>query len=196
MKTYLAIDTATDTLFVSLTVAGTNVFLYAEKGKRDHAVKLMPTIIKALSDHSLDQKHLEGIIVGVGPGSYTGVRMGVVVAKMLASEWHVPLFEVSTLALMASGLNEDVGGAMIDARNDYVFGAVYNFATAETLVAPSYLEKTDLLERFPQATFKETLLPNMDRLLGSPWVNAVSDIDALTPNYVRRTKAEKDRHDS
>ena len=196
MKTYLAIDTATDTLFVSLTVSGTEVFLYAETGTRDHAVKLMPTIIKALSDHSLDPKHLEGIIVGVGPGSYTGVRMGVVVAKMLASEWHVPLFEVSTLALMASGCNDDVCGAMIDARNDYVFGAVYSVATADPVVPPSYIEKTDLLERFPQATFKETLMPNMDRLLNTAWVKAVADIDALTPNYVRRTKAEKDRHDS
>lgn len=196
MKTFLTIDTATDVLYISVMKDGILAFESKEKGDKDHAIKLMPTLIKALASLGLKGPMLEGILVGVGPGSYTGVRMGVVVAKMLSKEWDVPLFEISTLALMAIA-HQGTVMPMIDARNDYVFGAVYALSnTPDTILEPGYYAKSDLLQTYPHALALETFNPNLETGLHPSLYSAVEDVDGLTPNYVRKTQAEKERHDS
>ena len=194
MKTFLTIDTATDVLYVSVMKEGNLIFESSAKGHKDHAIKLMPTVIEALIKSGLQGRMLEGILVGVGPGSYTGVRMGVVVAKMLAKEWNIPLFEISTLALMASvGVGQMM--PMIDARNDHVFGAVYELSTpAKVILEPGYYSKATLTQTYLSATQVESVQPNLEKVLSSGLYSRVENVDALTPNYVRKTQAEKERH--
>ncbi len=194
MKTFLTIDTATDVLYVSVMKAGKITFESSAKGNKDHAIKLMPTVIEALKKSGLQGAMLEGILVGIGPGSYTGVRMGVVVAKMLAKEWHIPLYKISTLALMASA-GEGQMMPMIDARNDHVFGAVYELSTpAQVILEPGYYSKATLTQTYLSATQVESVQPSLEKVLSSGLYSRVENVDALTPNYVRKTQAEKERH--
>ena len=194
MKTFLTIDTATDVLYVSVMKEGNLTFESSAKGTKDHAIKLMPTVIEALKKSGLQGRMLEGILVGVGPGSYTGVRMGVVVAKMLAKEWNIPLFEISTLALMAS-VGEGQMMPMIDARNDHVFGAVYELSMpTKVILEPGYYSKATLTQTYPKAIQVESVQPNLEKVLSSGLYSRVENVDALTPNYVRKTQAEKERH--
>lgn len=196
MKTFLTIDTATDFLYVSVMKDGVLVFESRGKGDKDHAIKLMPTLIEGLQKANLKGPMLEGILVGIGPGSYTGVRMGVVVAKMLAKEWHIPLFKISTLALMASAYDGEVM-PMIDARNDHVFGAVYALSTpAKVLLDPGYYAKASLMQTYQTATVVESFQPRLDKVIASGLYARVENVDALIPNYVRKTQAEKERHDT
>jgi tRNA threonylcarbamoyladenosine biosynthesis protein TsaB len=94
------------------------------------------TIVKQPSD-------VEGIAVSIGPGSFTGLRIGVSTAKALAFVWRVPVAAVSTidaLAVTVAGSAEDqdaVMALMIRSRRDEVFGAVYAMArSAPTAVVP------------------------------------------------------------
>ncbi len=94
-----------------------------------HAAELMPAIAARLEDAGLDWGDLDAIAVGVGPGMFTGLRIGVATARGLASATGAELRPVSSLAALA----ERVGGpepetpslAVLDARRDEVFAALY-----------------------------------------------------------------------
>jgi tRNA threonylcarbamoyladenosine biosynthesis protein TsaB len=190
LKNFLLIDTATDVLYVAMVKDHQLVYTFKEKGDKDHAVKLMPHVIEAFEQSSIASTDLDGIVVGEGPGSYTGVRMGVVVAKMLALEWNLPLYKVSSLLLMVSGQNGWVA-PVIDARRDHVFGAVYEITeTLKEHMAPTYLLKTDLQRDYPQAVIFEQFQPDILKLNQLGAFEKVNEPSLMTPLYLRMTQAE------
>ena len=124
MPTILNIDTSTEVCSVALTSEGAVLEHYEEFNGRNHAT-LLSGFIKACLDHlRRHEMKLDAVAVSLGPGSYTGLRIGLSEAKGLAYALDVPLIGVDTLQLMAvsvmfSGeeLPEDVMFApMIDAR--------------------------------------------------------------------------------
>lgn len=191
---YLVIDTATDYLFVSLVHNKEIIYEYLQKGSKDHAIKLMPIIQEALKTTSL--KNLDGIVVGIGPGSYTGVRMGVVVAKMLAKESGIPLYKVSSLILKASS-NEGLVGSIIDARRNHVFAGIYDFSKNEVVIKKdTYISLDDFKNEINQQAIDDTFKPDVLKLNAKNLFENVDNIDALTPQYLRKTQAENERNDS
>lgn len=190
LKNFLTIDTSTDILYVCLVVEEEIVFSFQEKGSQDHAVKLMPTVIKAFTESAFSPEALNAIIVGEGPGSYTGIRMGVVVAKTLALEWKIPLYKLSSLLLSVSGLKGEVA-ATIDARRDHVFAAVYDLNLEITpLLNPEYLPKSELIKRFPEAYISDQFHPDILRLMRLGCFQKVDDVRHFSPLYLRKTQAE------
>lgn len=106
---------------------------------QEHASRLVPVIDRVLSDAGLDKGALVGIVVGEGPGSFTGVRVAAATAKGLAHALGLPLWTFSSLA--AAAMAEDVGPiryVLFDARSDRVYGACYGVGThaVQELVAP------------------------------------------------------------
>lgn len=191
---YLVIDTATDYLFVSLVHNKEIIYEYLQKGSKDHAIKLMPIIQEALKTTSL--KNLDGIVVGIGPGSYTGVRIGVVVAKMLAKESGIPLYKVSSLILKASS-NEGLVGSIIDARRNHVFAGIYDFSKNEVVIKKdTYISLDDFKNEINQQAIHDTFKPDVLKLNAKNLFENVDNIDALTPQYLRKTQAENERNDS
>ena len=99
----LAFDSSTSSITMAL-LEGERVlgerFLMTE---RNHSVQLMPEIDKLLQGSGLRARDLHAIVVGAGPGSYTGTRIAVTVAKTFAWSLDVPLYAVSTLEAMALG---------------------------------------------------------------------------------------------
>jgi tRNA threonylcarbamoyladenosine biosynthesis protein TsaB len=193
LKNFLTIDTSTDTLYVSLVVHEKVVFVNQEKGSKDHAIKLMPAVIKAFEESQFDPAYLEAIVVGEGPGSYTGIRMGVVVGKMLALEWNISLYKISSLLLMVSGL-EGLVAATIDARRDHVFAAVYAVNDSiKTLLKPVYIAKEALKNLHPNAQEINTFQPDILKLMRLDCFEKVDDVSGFTPLYLRQTQAEAER---
>lgn len=99
----LALDTATSVMAASL-LEGSKVIGEAHvRGERNHSVHVMTGLERLLSDAGVVGSDITGIVVGVGPGSYTGVRIAVTAAKTLAWAWKVPVAAISTLHALAWG---------------------------------------------------------------------------------------------
>ncbi|NJC05863.1 tRNA threonylcarbamoyl adenosine modification protein YeaZ [Sphingomonas kaistensis] len=99
----LALDTATPACTAALFDADGMLLAHADEVmSRGHAEKLMP-----LLDRLLDGRRADAILVGCGPGSFTGLRVGIAAAHGLAIGWNVPLTGLSTLALIAAGVPGD-----------------------------------------------------------------------------------------
>lgn len=123
----LAIDTACNLARVALTEDGALCKAITVDDKRRHSVKLLPAIETLLAECGVTPKDLDLIAVTKGPGSFTGLRIGVVTAKTMAYALHIPLVGVNTLdAIAASFADEDsIVCPLIDARNMRAYGGFY-----------------------------------------------------------------------
>jgi len=136
---YVAFDTAGRVGSVAVS-AGADVLarvILDDQGK--HARGLVPAIGACLEEAGVDTEEVAGIVVGEGPGSFTGVRVAAATAKGLAAGWKVPLWAVSSLAAGALAV-EGVGirYVLFDARSDRVYGACYGVGVTgiQTLAPP------------------------------------------------------------
>lgn len=125
----LAIDTSTNVMGVALANEQTVIAEFITNEKKNHSVRLMPAIASLLKEVDLTPKQLGRVIVAHGPGSYTGVRIGVSVAKTLAWSLNIPLVGISSLELLA--LNgryfNGVVSPLFDARRGQVYTGLYRF---------------------------------------------------------------------
>ncbi|OQY95668.1 MAG: tRNA (adenosine(37)-N6)-threonylcarbamoyltransferase complex dimerization subunit type 1 TsaB [Sphingobacteriales bacterium UTBCD1] len=134
MAIILNIDTALETASVCLSQDGKAVITSVNKEQKDHASWLQPAIVHLMKESGYKLNVLNAIAVSIGPGSYTGMRVGLSSAKGLCYALNIPLITVSTLVMMAhAARNEeaDLLCPMIDARRMEVFTAVYTRSLKE-----------------------------------------------------------------
>ena len=94
-------------------------------GPPSHSRELMPAVARCLGDAGLGYADLEAIAVGVGPGAFTGLRIGVATARGLAHAHGLELRPVSSLAALASGIDDPLALPLIDARRGEIFAALH-----------------------------------------------------------------------
>ena len=126
----LAIDTSNKTLSVAIVKDEGTIVEQTVPDTLQHSVKLMPAIQEVLQESQVSMQELTGVIVAKGPGSYTGLRIGVTVAKTLAKTLHIPLKAVSSLQAIVANVVEVVPeGAYVvpffDARRNNIFTGLY-----------------------------------------------------------------------
>lgn len=90
-----------------------------------HSRELMPALAEALARAGLDWDAVDALAVGVGPGGFTGLRIGVATARSLAHARGVRLHPVSSLAALAAGIEEEVALPLIDAKRGELFAGLY-----------------------------------------------------------------------
>ncbi|MBW2701997.1 MAG: tRNA (adenosine(37)-N6)-threonylcarbamoyltransferase complex dimerization subunit type 1 TsaB [Deltaproteobacteria bacterium] len=98
----LGLDTATPMTAVAL-IDGEEVLAKEQVSDRRHSVNLLPAMDRALKQAGMGRGDLDGVAVGIGPGSFTGIRIGLAVAKTLAFVLDKPLLGVSSLKALAYG---------------------------------------------------------------------------------------------
>lgn len=131
MATILQIETATQVCSAALSHNGVTIAIKEETDRNIHASKLTLFIEEIMQAENLKYQDLDAIAVSKGPGSYTGLRIGVSTAKGLCFALDKPLICINTLEMMANGYMQkhpNFGGLlipMIDARRMEVFTAVY-----------------------------------------------------------------------
>ena len=145
---YLALDTSGPVGSVAVS-AGVDVLARGSMVTRaEHASGLIPTIDEVLRDAGVDRSEVEGVLVGEGPGSFTGVRVAAATAKGLSRGLSISLWAISSLAAAAMAVEQGaVRYALFDARAERVYGACYGVggATIQTLVPPHAGELRDVL---------------------------------------------------
>jgi len=129
MATILCLETATTNCSVAIAVDGDIKAIREENNQKfSHAEKLHVFIDEVLKEAKLDKKNLDAVAVSKGPGSYTGLRIGVSAAKGLCFALEIPLISTFTLEVLAQQIEcEDCCIIpLLDARRMEVYSAVFN----------------------------------------------------------------------
>ena len=90
-----------------------------------HAAELLPAVARVMEQAGLGYGDLDAVGVGIGPGGFTGLRIGVASARAIAGAARLELRPVSSLAALAAGIEADLRLPLIDARRGQVFAALY-----------------------------------------------------------------------
>ncbi|MDI6452145.1 tRNA (adenosine(37)-N6)-threonylcarbamoyltransferase complex dimerization subunit type 1 TsaB [Peloplasma aerotolerans] len=187
----LLFDVSTNVMFVGYSKGDILIDFSIRIATRDHAKYLVDRIDQVLRRNKIKIDDIQEIIIGYGPGSYTGLRIAVTVGKMLAYTKQITLRTVSSLYFMTSGYEGKVV-ALIDARRGHVFSAVYK--NGKVILPDGYRRLSDLSE-LPEYKLARTVFIddrhfeiNPKRIIEHSTI--VDNIDDLTPNYLRRTEAE------
>ncbi len=139
---YLALETSGPVGSVAVTRGAEPIASRILQRRAAHASELVPAIAEVLGEARIEPSGLDAIVVGEGPGSFTGVRVAGATAKGLAHALGLSLWAASSLAAAALAGEEwtrpRVHYVLFDARGDRVYGACYGIGAAglETLVAP------------------------------------------------------------
>jgi tRNA threonylcarbamoyladenosine biosynthesis protein TsaB len=149
----LHIDTAVDAASVCLSSKEEVIGVTTNLQTKESAAWIQPAIQQLMEEHGQPLQQLKAISVSAGPGSYTGLRVGMATAKGLCYALHIPLITINTLQMMAAAATAEPTNLlcpMIDARRMEVFTAVYK--PSLELVVPS---KALILEENSFAEFLE-----------------------------------------
>jgi tRNA threonylcarbamoyladenosine biosynthesis protein TsaB len=192
----LGIDTSTDTGGAAL-LADKLVGEYMLGIGTEHSRMLMPAIERLMRDAGWRGEELDAIAVANGPGSFTGLRIGVTTAKALAYAWQIPVIGVNTLEAMAWQVSGFPGVVLsaLNARRGLVFGAVYRVAAGASalpvpLRPPDNLLMTDLLQWVVEngteqvcvvGNVHEIFAEPLRRMLGARWVHLPQVCTVLHP---------------
>ena len=210
----LNIETATTNCSVSLSKEGKTIVIKEDYDKNySHAERLHVYIDEVLKKAGISSNDLSAIAVSKGPGSYTGLRIGVSAAKGLCFALDKPLISISTLEALAHQVacQEGVIVAMLDARRMEVYSAVFDSnhnkireTEAQILNEQSFnsylelgkvyfigngVEKTKALLNHPNAVFIEGKLPSaneMSLLANKKFkINEFEDVAYFEPYYLK-----------
>ena len=214
MSFILNIETATTNCSVSLSKEGKTIVLKEDNDKSySHAERLHVYIDEVLKEANINSNKLDAISVSKGPGSYTGLRIGVSAAKGLCFALDKPLISIPTLDALAHQVKMDDGiiVSMLDARRMEVYSAIYDSnyneireTQAQILDETSFndyleqgkvyfigngVEKTKTLINHTNAIFIEDKLPsanNMSLLADTKYKkNDTEDVAYFEPYYLK-----------
>ncbi|MFT3875549.1 MAG: tRNA (adenosine(37)-N6)-threonylcarbamoyltransferase complex dimerization subunit type 1 TsaB [Propioniciclava sp.] len=194
MSTILAVDTST-VVAVGLAAGGGIVASARIEDSRAHAEELMPLVVRVLDEAGIALADIDGLVAGVGPGPFTGLRVGVVTATTLAEVLGVPVRGACSLDAIAAawasaGAPQEFVVAS-DARRKEVYWARYE-ASGRRLDGPHVTAPAEV-PALPLAGPGAALIGDVagPQALDAGWLAAAELPDAgLEPLYLRRPDAE------
>ena len=199
MSNFLAIDTSSRYLTV-LAVRGEKVILnHIPDCAMKHSVILMDEIDNALKQAELSPAECDFFCAVTGPGSFTGIRIGIATAKGFALGADKPLLSITSFDLLAYNVTDENFYTVIDAAHGHYYVCGYGKDKTITL-QPAYLsgEQVSDLE-YPLYGFEDLPLSNYTRLDAGKWLypavrlNEGKTSHSMSALYVRKSQAEEGR---
>ncbi len=197
----LAVDTSGSHLTVVI-IKGEEIFVkYIEDCGLQHSITLMPTIENLLIEAGLDIKDIDFFGASVGPGSFTGIRIGVSTVKAFSYAFNKKVFKVTSFDTLAYNKKGGRNLAVIDARHGNYYVCGYDGENAVT--SPEFVNGeglNNLKKEFPNILTSSDIefeVKNCDLKQG--FINAVlgkistatTEKESLVPLYVRKSQAEE-----
>ena len=189
----LFLDTSTKYLCIGIAKDNKVIYKVQEVALQKQSELTIPYLQKALSEVNLTLNDIDEVVVTIGPGSFTGIRIGMCIAKVLASMKNIPLKAISSLNAYASHGKKIV---ILDAKAKRVYLGIYNNnekVIDECVVEISTLK--EMLNDYPdydvvldshlidQTSEEIDVIENMNRI--AIYSEVVSNVDALVPIYLK-----------
>lgn len=190
---YLFIDTATSDLIISIIKDMEMIYCFNEEVKESSS-KIMAVIDEAFNKTNIKPTDIDKIFVVNGPGSFTGIRVGLTLAKVMAWSLNIPLIPLSKLELLATISNSNKIMPMIDARRGYVYGGVYD-NNLNVIYNDSHILKEDLLNKATDYEIVTEGLVDIIKIIKKHENDKPVNPHTLKPNYLKLTEAEEKLND-
>lgn len=203
----LYIDTSSNYLYTSIVEDDKVLAEIKEEYGQSLSEVALPRIASMFENNKLSAKDIDKIIVVRGPGSFTGIRIGITIAKVYAWALKLPITSILSLEAMAiSSSNETNHVPMINARRGYVFAAIYDSQYNE-LLKPQHIKIDDLKEKlkdikdyeiisndeFEEFTDIKEYNPNMLKIVNYFKDKEAVNPHAINPEYLKLTEAEENK---
>ena len=218
----LAIDTSTTHSSCAVMNDNNIVGDFSINQSMSHNEILLVMVDEMLKKLNIDIEDIDLFVAVTGPGSFTGIRIGVTVVKALAMALNKPIVAVNTLEALSFGVFSDKKKIpLIDARGERVYYGVYEGINNKNIVAPALLTIDELLEEFSDKgefvfvgdcvnLYKDRILENKNFETTPACLNScisknacvigkqkfergdISDCFSLSPEYVRLSQAQRD----
>lgn len=201
---YLVIDTSF--LFINIYIVRKDNILKKcnLKVEKDMSNKILPLLREILFDLGMTINDINKIFITIGPGSFTGVRIGLTLAKVISWSLSIPLIPISTLEYLASSNNlaKEKIRPIIDARRGNVFTALYNknldSLEEENLILFDELKINEDVELVSYDGINNSLISDVDvvKLINKHINDIAVNPHYLIPSYLKKTEAEEKFNDS
>ena len=203
----LFFDTSSDLLKVSLIKDDKIIFDKELHTKNDHSSYLVPTIDEAFKSNNIDFKELDEIIVGNGPGSFTGTRISIAVAKTYAFSFNIPVYMISSLEeLIYDNDGYDFYVPIIEEKKDNLYFSIFDkdkkrvMDDAYSSIEYMYKKLEELDGKILLISLSDKEYEKYDTVKASiNALNIMKNIDVnnekvnphlLKPNYIKKIEAE------
>ena len=189
----LLIDTSSDYLYVYLydNKANKNIISKTMVTHNNHSENLLPALTSALEECNMELKDIDEVVCGIGPGSYTGLRVGCVVGKMISYTLNKPIKTISSLLFCGSG--KLVNGKYLikmKAKKDYsyfmiasVSNGLLDIITPDSYNSDSYVN--EIINSDKDLIVIDESLYEVNPELIYKYSKTVTDVHSLSPNYLR-----------
>ena len=200
----LYIDTSSDYLYSGIVVDDKLVSSIKKKYEKDLSKEALPKIIELFDEADITPKDLDKIIVVNGPGSFTGIRIGITIAKTIAWALNINITPISGLTAMAISTNTNTYKMpLIDARRGYVYGAIYD-KDNNKVIEDSHIELKELLDKSKDLDIevitnndleinikKESYDPDILKIVKHFETSDGINPHLVNPIYLKKTEAEE-----
>ena len=203
----LFFDTSSDLLKVSLIKDDKIIFDKELHTKNDHSSYLVPTIDEAFKSNNIDFKELDEIIVGNGPGSFTGTRISIAVAKTYAFSFNIPVYMISSLEeLIYDNDGYDFYVPIIEEKKENLYFSIFD-KDKKRVMDDTYSSTEYMYKKLEELDGKILLISLSDKEYEKydtvkssiNALNIMKNIDVnnekvnphlLKPNYIKKIEAE------
>ena len=204
----LFFDTSSEKLNISLLKDNNILFEKQLETKNNHSSFLVPLIDEAIKKNNIEFKDVDRIIVGIGPGSFTGTRISITVAKIYAYSLNIPIFGISSLEMMIYGNNDfDYYVPIIEDKDDKLYFSIFD-KDKKRVVNDSYTTKEELYKTLSKYNSNILIISHkgikydnytcIDEKINSIEINNNILINnkeinphLLKPNYIKKIDAEE-----
>lgn len=198
----LFVDTCTSNLIIAICKDKNVIKQIVQKNDSNLSTNFTVLVDNLLKEVDIKLQEIDKIFVSIGPGSFTGIRIGLTFAKVLAWSLKIPVIPVSSLEVLMAGIDGEVVVPILDARRGYVYAGVYD-SNLVSIIEDSYIYLEELNSKllsyssvtyiscddfdFPVVNPKYEIKRIIEKHFYDDGVNPHS----LIPCYLKKTEAEE-----